>query len=139
MQDLIQAYNLSQELRKLCKNLTVQIISQKLSSALPEEQAALNIQENNSFIREVYLQGDGVNLVHARVIAPNATYRKYQTKFDNLGSNFLGKHFLYKHKHTRSPFTYQQDSRSSIFELDGYKLMVIEKFLETIKTSIHTD
>lgn len=134
LRNLMQTYNLSQELRKFCTTLTVQVISQQLTNATPEEQTILNIQENNSFIREVYLQGDGVNLVHARVIVPNVTYLKFKTELDNLGTNFLGESFLYKHQHTRSPFVYQQNSRRSVFDLSGYKLMVTEIFLDTITT-----
>lgn len=135
---LVNPGPLSAALKQLCKNLTVRTISQKLETALPEEQLVLNTQENNSLIREVYLCGEGVPWIHARVVVPFATYQSYKPEFDNLANKLLGENFLYtKPGIKRSAFELSITpeglfSRRSIFEMQGCNLMIIETFLLNI-------
>lgn len=117
---------LSKVLQSMCKQLSVQVISQK-------------INENNNFVREVYLLGDGTPWVHAITIAPERTYIKFKTQLDKLGSKLLGETLLYTQPHTRSQFEYTKIDgflmRRSIFNLQGYELTVQEKFLLCPKVS----
>jgi chorismate--pyruvate lyase len=134
---LITPQTLSIALKKFCTTLSVQILKQSLGTATADEQQALNIAENNSFIREVYLCGDTTPWVHARVIAPNNTYLKFQEQLDNLGTNLLGEHFLYRQSNVeRSPFSYSSKhniyARRSIFFVAAAPLLVTEHFLEQI-------
>lgn len=134
MQTLLNAYNLTAALREHYTNVTAQIIKQEMSTATTEEQELLQISEPQSWIREVYLQGDGANVVLARVVAPLATYNQFKAAFDTLGNKFLGESFLYQIPHTRTPFAYKQVQdkwqRSSIFSIKDYKLLVTELFLK---------
>ena len=134
MQKYLKAYNLVAALREDYANVTVVIISQQLATATAEEQSLLAINEPQSWIREVYLQGDGKNLVRGRVVVPYTTYQAYQNVFDSLGNKFLGESFLYKIEHTRSAFKYEKVGlrcqRQSIFYLNDnkHKLLVLEFF-----------
>ncbi len=139
---LTAQHALSNALRKLCKELRVQVIYQCLTSATAEEQNTLNIAEDNSLVREVYLLGDGVPLVHARVVVPFNTYQQYKTEFDALGNKLLGEHFLYLRSHVRGPFQYAKwnindavlYARRSIFMLNEHnaQILIVEQFLATI-------
>lgn len=126
---------LSHALKLLCTELTVQIISQQLDIASSDEQQLLNIQEKNSFIREILLCGDHVPWVKGRVVAPYTTYLRFKPELDLLGNKLLGETILYnKNEVIRSKFEYMQDdnnlwARRSVFDLAGYKLMVMETFL----------
>jgi chorismate--pyruvate lyase len=135
---LTKAYSLGNAMKTLCKDLTVQVISQTIATATIDEQHALNIQENNSWIREVNLLGDGIPWSHGRVIVPQATYAKYKTDFDSLGTKLLGETLLYgKNTVNRSKFEYglvsqKFWSRRSLFSISGSKLLVIEHFYPEI-------
>lgn len=133
MQKLLSAYNLTAALREQYTNVTVQIIRQEISCATEEEQELLQTNEPQCWIREVYLQGDGANVILARVVVPLSTYHKFKAAFDTLGDKFLGEAFLYQMPHTRTPFAYKQIQslwqRSSIFEINTNKLLVSELFL----------
>lgn len=132
---------LSKALKAMCDELTVQVISQELSYASIDEQQILEIQESNSLIREVYLVGDGVPWVFARVVVPFKTYLKHKDSFDSLGNKLLGEALLYSDpSFTRSEFTYALTthngtpiwSRRSVFGLNGLHLLVTEGFLPQV-------
>jgi chorismate-pyruvate lyase len=110
---------LSDILQTKCKQLSVQVVSQHI--------------ENDGFIREVYLHGDGIPLVNAITTAPLETYLKFKTEFDNLGNNLLGKTLLYSRQHLRSAFAYAiidgYVARKSTFSLENYKVYIQEKFV----------
>jgi len=132
---LVRSGPLSAALKQLCQNLSVQVISQQLETATPEEQQALNIQETNSLIRQVYLCGDNVPWIHARLVVPHTTYQSYKPELDNLGDKLLGEAFLYsKSGIQRSPFEFSITpeglfSRRSIFEINIQQLMLRETFI----------
>ncbi len=117
---------LSKILQSMCKQLSVQVISQ-------------GITPSNSFVREVYLLCDNIPWVHATTTVPMNTYLKFKVELDNLGNKLLGNTLLYSQPHTRSSFEYtKQDDllvRRSIFNLQGYEIIVQEKFLLCPKLS----
>lgn len=134
---LTKPQSLSVAMKQLCKELTVEVFSQKLGGASAEEQALLNIQEDNSLIREIYLCGDGKRWSYGRVIVPNAVYLKRQYDFDTLGDRPLGETLLFGRLNvTRSVFEYTnidtQWARRSVFDLAGDKIIVMEMFLPDI-------
>lgn len=133
MQKLLSVYNLTAALREIYSDVAVRIIRQGIYCANAEEQELLHISEPQSWIREVYLQDNGANVVHARVVAPMSTYNEFQAIFDNLGCKALGESFLYQMPHTRTPFAYKQChskwQRHSIFDISNKKLLVTELFL----------
>lgn len=134
MFEIFKAYNLSAALREIYANVSVQVISQQLGRATAEELAILSINEDNSWIREVYLLGDGKPVVHARVVAPHATYVAFKQQLEAVGNRFLGEAFLYQLPHTRGSFEYfkidNQTARRSIFKIDTERFLVTECFLE---------
>lgn len=115
--------SLSTNLKTKCKILNVQVISQQITAT-------------NNFAREVYLLGDNIPWVHAITTAPEITYLKFKTELDNLGTKLLGETLLYSQTYTRSAFEYAlldgNITRRSIFDLQGYEIIVQEKFLLTI-------
>lgn len=130
---------LSAALRNVCKHLSVQVISQQLTTATIEEQHTLNISENNSLIRKVYLCGDGIPLVYAKTVIPHDGYIQYKNEIDNLGSNLIGADFLFKQPNiTRGPFSYaviknpNLYARRSIFKIKDVSVLVTEIFLSNI-------
>lgn len=129
---------LSARLRLGCKEVSVQVDSQGLSSAFADEQKLLAINEKNTLIRKVHIMGDKKPLVHGRVVVPNLTYRKFQVEFDQLGNKLLGETLLYDRPEvTRSPFQYAKVSdnlwaRRSLFIIEGYNLLVTEVFLPNL-------
>lgn len=137
---LVEPYSLSKVLKQLCKELSVQVISQSLAPASDEEQKLLNIKENNSLIREVYLCGDGTPWTMGRVVAPFATYQNHKQDLDNLGNNLLGETLLYIDPSLkRSPFEFTQRSdllfsRRSVFTLKSQALLVTESYLNDLPT-----
>ena len=130
---LVDTGALSTNLRSKCKKLSVHVILQELSTATPEEMQLLNISEYNSFIREVFLLGDKIPLIQARVIAPMRSYIQFKDTLDNLGNKLLGETLLYAQTYSRSQFQYtkinNELARRSVFDLQGYTILVQEIFL----------
>lgn len=130
---LVDTGALSTNLRSKCEKLSVQVILQELSTATIEEMQLLNISEDNSFIREVLLLGDEKPLIHARVIAPMRSYIQFKDTLDNLDNKLLGETLLYAQTYSRSPFQYtkinNELARCSVFDLQGYTILVQEIFL----------
>ena len=91
---LTKPFSLTTALRKTCQSLHVQVNQQTLASATKEEQTWLNIQEHDSFIRDVYLVGDNIKMVHARVIAPHSTYIFFKNELEILSARLF-----YSNKH----------------------------------------
>lgn len=142
---LLHQGRLSDALQACCTDLTVQIISQQFEPILSSEQQVLNISEP-CWVRQIYICGDNIPWVFARVVAPLETYRQYKQEFDELGTNLLGATILSKVKNlTRSEFSFSltpdqtakhyapgNPARRSIFNLNGYDLLVTEVFLQQI-------
>jgi chorismate--pyruvate lyase len=151
---LAKPYSVSKVFKELCQQLSVQVISQQEEPALADEQQLLNIKEDNSLIRQVYLCGDGVPWSYGRVIVPQATYQQYKNSFDNLGGSLIGETMLYGNPDAvRGPFEYAKINiknelfnlalqgvelaklshlwgRRSVFQLlQDYRLLVMEIYL----------
>lgn len=135
---MVDAGALSARLRLGCQKVSVQVNSQELSPAFADEQKLLSIDEDNTLIRKVHIMGDQKPLVHGRVVVPNATYKKFQNDFDQLGNKLLGETLLYDRPGvTRSEFQYAKVAdniwaRRSLFTLEDYNLLVTEVFLPTL-------
>jgi chorismate lyase len=107
---LVKPYIISQAMKKICKNLSVEVIDQKFHSAYPDENYKLNIKQNVDnlpLIRKVYLKGDDIPWSFGRVIIPNKTYLQYEKIFNSLGGKLIGESLLYNNPDTtRSTFEY---------------------------------
>ena len=130
---LLTAAPLSAALRKIYQTINIQVLMQQLTAATAEEQQLLDIVEENSWIREVHIIGDGAPRVLARTVIPFHIYQHFKPILDNLHNNFLGEGFLYKIPHRRSHFEYAQQRdqwiRRSVFYLQADRLVVSELFL----------
>jgi len=138
---------LSSALKQCCNELSVQVYNQEIAPAAADEFDLLQLAANSKcFIRQVYLCGDHVPWVYARTVAPIATYLKYQDKFDNLAAKLLGESLLRSISNvSRSAFIFtaaitdwqsfcapSYGARRSMFNLDGYGLLLTEVFLKAI-------
>lgn len=116
---------LSKILQGMCKKLSVHVISQQITA-------------DNNFRREIYLLGDNTPWVHAITTAPHVTYLHFKTELDNLNNKLLGETLLYTQPHTRSSFEYaivnSIITRRSLFDLQGYKILVQEGFKASFLT-----
>lgn len=154
---LSKPYKLSEAFKRVARVLCVNVIGQQFETILPDEALYLNLEVNEkSFLRQVYISGDGQRFEYARVIIPVKTYEKYFKQLENLGSNLIGEKVLYDFPGMkRSKFEYAalnvQDprfevalcsfegerpdalwARRSVFWLDGLPLSVMEVFLPGI-------
>lgn len=144
---LTQPTALSATIKSIGYKFSIRVISQQLSEADSSEQQALSISENDSLIREVYLQADGVPWIYGRVVIPKSSYLIHQQQIDSLGEKPLGETLFYGHDNfQRSEFSYKLlntypgsstnllFARRSIFELNGLKALVSEVFLPDLPT-----
>jgi chorismate--pyruvate lyase len=150
---LVKVSSITKSVKQLCEEFHVDLMSQDLGKAYSDEQQLLNINETDSLIRQVHLNGDGVAWSYGRVIVPHDTYQHFKTEFDTLGNRSIGEVLLHSNPSTiREPLEYarvtkgsnlfnlavagleepvEQDlwARRSIFSIDGYKLLVVEVYL----------
>ena len=135
---LTKPQSLSIAMKQLCKDFTVEVVSQEIGRASADEQELLEIAESNSWIRQVYLCGDGERWSYGRVIVPHHVYAKHKQEFDTLGTKPLGETLLFGRSNVaRSNFEYAQLAtdhwaRRSVFDLAGDKIIVMEGFLPAI-------
>ncbi len=90
-------YHLAEALKRICRTLSVNILSQSIDEIYPDERDLLScahVQEC-AYVRQIFLEGDGVPLCFARVTVPLITYYHYEDQFKNLGENLLGNALLY--------------------------------------------
>lgn len=147
-------YRLADALLRVCDQLTVELQFQGVGMYLDDEQHLLEAKDNECYVREVFLYGNGMNLCFARTVMPTATYSFYKDEFDTMSSKLLGKNFLYSKGQgvTRGPFYYAVvdashpyfkkclvnsdqvlGARTSVFCIDKvYPLLVTEVFLPNI-------
>lgn len=149
---------LTAAIKSKCKEFSLHVISQELTTAEPTEQEALEIDgtETNSLVREVCLQGDGIPWVYGRVVVPNVCYQLFKEQFDSLGNKPLGETLFYGHidfkrkgfsystiEHNNYLFTRSTSieprqgtkilfARRAILERTHLKLLVTETFLPNI-------
>ncbi len=103
---LSEPYVLSEALRKVCENFTVEVTEQRVKTLYADEVAALRCYDaTQGFVREAYLGDTGNPVVYARVTMPQSTYQFKKTELDNLGNRPIGETLLYKDPTmTRSEF-----------------------------------
>ena len=103
---LCKPFVLSQALRRVCDNFSVEISDQCVKSLYADEIAALKCYESDTgYIRETYLGDVGNPLVYARVTMPESTYQANKEDLENLGNRPIGETMLYKDPSlTRSEF-----------------------------------
>lgn len=136
---MTKPYVLTHALRRVCKLLTVNVVSQQFSTVMPEESSKLGLDETAlPFIREVILEGDGVPLTYGRVIIAPQTYHNHFAAFKDLGAQPIGETLLYNNpESTRSCFEYAKTedglwARRSLFTLRQDPLLVTEFFLPSL-------
>lgn len=136
---MTKPYVLTHALRRVCKVLTVNVVSQQFATALPEESSKLDLEATAlPFIREVILEGDGVPLTYGRVIIAPITYQNHFTAFNDLGAQPMGEKLLYNNpESTRGEFEYAKTedglwARRSVFTLRRDPLLVTEFFLPSL-------
>lgn len=106
--------NLGDALRKVCNNLTVNIIEQAVGPAFADELGLLNLDPANQscYLRKVFLEGDGMPFTYGRVVVPLAVYLNHRQAFDSLGGKLIGETLLYGNPQTRrSAFEFCQLDR----------------------------
>ncbi|MBN9288955.1 MAG: hypothetical protein BGO43_08290 [Gammaproteobacteria bacterium 39-13] len=156
---LTKPYMLSKALKRVCQSFSVQVLEQCFLPAFEDEIIALQIDSAHlPFVRQVFLQGDGVSLIQGRVVIPKITYQHYFKQFASLSDNPIGETMLYhnpdvsrdafEYAHVRAshPFAHQTRNallaqgnmtedlwaRRSIFWLKSYPLLVSEIFFPTL-------
>lgn len=73
----------------------------------PWEQTQLGSEGGASaWCRDICLRDDNNIWSYGHTVVPNVTYRAYQHTFDTLGTQLLGRDFLYQTQATRSEFQY---------------------------------
>lgn len=100
---LEKPYILTQALKRVCQACEVNLIEQSFAATVySDEQALLSLEPNEAtWVRQVFLQGDQVPWVYARVVIPATTYAHYQQDFANLGTKPLGETLLYQQKNVK--------------------------------------
>lgn len=152
---LTKPYILSRALKQVCQTLTVKVIKQCFMPAFEDEYAVLKMPASVSpFIRQVFLEGDGISLTYGRVVIPKTTYEQHFAQFESLNNNLIGETLLYQNPDvTRGAFEYACVgsshsivkeiamflpefellwARRSVFSLKSYPLLVTELFLPTL-------
>lgn len=138
---LVQANRLSPFLKKHYQKVVLTCLSEGWQQPNPDEMARLNGISGLAWIRRILLTGDGQPCSYGRTVIPYETYDHYREILEDLGSHLIGEHFLYQNPNfTRSAFEYAIDVsqaephwyRRSVFDCDGYPLLLIERILPTI-------
>ena len=131
---LSEPYVLSQSLRKVCENFTVEVTDQCVKNLYADEVAALKCYDiTQGFVRETYLGDTGNPVVYARVTMPQSTYQFKKVELDNLGNRPIGETLLYQDPTlTRSEFEVKRITSDDelLFDLlvhDNYYKAEIEK------------
>lgn len=155
---LTKPYVLSKALKRVCQKLEVTVIDQCFQDAYQDEYVLLNMEhEPKPFVRQVFLNGDGIALTYGRVVIPSNTYQAHFSHFDTLGTNLLGETLLYNnpdvtrgafeyvyinktdplsiqmHKELKSDYPQQSLwGRRSVFMMKSHPLLVMEILLPTL-------
>lgn len=154
---LAKSYVVSQAFRQRCHQLSVQLIAQRFTHPFVDEKNRLLVTEDKVWVREIFLQGDGVPWSYGRVVIPQATYCLHEKHFATLGTQPIGEKLLYHNPHVKrdyfeyalfsplhalSKHIYQQLpdvfpraqvwGRRSVFFIENAPLLVAEFFLPTV-------
>ena len=94
---LSKPFVLSNALRKVCVDFSVEVADQCIKPLYADEIAVLKCYETPmGYIRETYLGDVGNPLVYARVTMPESTYVANKENLENLGNRPIGETLLYK-------------------------------------------
>lgn len=128
---LIDAYILTQTLKKITPNVTLTLVSQQFDRIDQEEAEALNLTTpDTAWVRKIFLCCDDRPVSYSRVIVPHKTYLAYQNKFDSVQKNFIGEFMLYDNPEVRrEAFEYCQMPQSSLLvkELSAHDAQITLK------------
>lgn len=146
--------NLGDALRKVCRELSVKIISEQFEHFFQDEQTILN--DSRGHVRTILLQGDNLPFCYCRTAVPANVYKRYEHEFNTLGMKLIGETMLYNNPKTmRFPFEFCHISsdhvlfelinnalpvrsrsfyaRRSVFLMDGLdSILITEVFLNTL-------
>jgi chorismate--pyruvate lyase len=158
---LVLPNNLTETIKKTGATFSLNVLKQSFDKPYADEINAFHdypIDASFALIRKVILEGDGLPMIFARVIVPEATYLNYQEAFTHLGNAAIGNTLLYNDDNVvRKRFEYklvtEQDdifhelktlnkkedadnlwARRSIFVMPKGYLLITEVFLKALPT-----
>ncbi len=153
---LQKPYILSKAFKRHCDEFSVRLLAQDHTKLLTNEVECLHAEPNQpGFVRQVYLQGDGLPWSYGRITIPAQTLQGKQELFEKVGDKPFGEAILYSDPSMqRSAFEYsiltaENDlyhaatkpamitqatlyGRRSIFYLSDFPLLVTEIFLPDV-------
>ena len=101
--------SLTAQLRQLCPELEVVILSEKLERPLTNEAQSLGLQNNEqAWIRCVLLKGGKENWVYARTVIPHFSESNPWAHLQELGNKPLGEVIFQDNHIQRTPFTFSR-------------------------------
>lgn len=130
---------LTQALRRVCKVLTLKVLSQGFTHAPLDDKNKLSLDERLPFVRIVQLFGDEILLTEGRVTIAHQTYYRHSDLFRSLDTQPIGEKILYGNPDVRrSPFEYafleekQCWGRRSVFFIREDPLLITEWMANTL-------
>lgn len=154
---LRDAGSLTARIKARCDRFAVRVLRQRLGKVLDDEAALLGLRHGDwAWVREVLLLADGVPVVYARSVMPQATVRAGSRLFATIGSRPLGAALFANPRVERGELAcarldrrdarhraaaaalggralpYELWGRRSVFRLRGRALLVSEIFLPEI-------
>ena len=81
---LVMPNNLTETIKKTGATFSLNVLNQSLGKPYADEISAFHdypIDASFALIRKVFLEGDGLPMIFARVIVPEETYLNYQEAF----------------------------------------------------------
>jgi chorismate--pyruvate lyase len=104
---LTKPYVLSKAFKRYCHDLDVTVLSQEFIRTDFEKYSTLSLSDKDPFVRQVFLNGDGIPWSYGRVIIPSQTFERHFPAFEALGSKLIGETLLYDNPLVkRDPFEY---------------------------------
>ncbi len=150
---LIDTDSLTRRLRAICgAAFSVRVLKQRWQRPLPSERVALGLHDQAwALVRQVRLLCASQAVVYARTIMPEATLNGARRRFAHLGNRPLGEMLFTDRRIVRGHMEIARIEpghelhalavghgragiwgRRSVFEIDGYPLLVNEIFLPGI-------
>lgn len=139
---LLERGSLTLRLKKTCPDLSVQVLEQGLTSALPDEYQRLNLKPNQPvWLRCVKIKCADLPLIYARTVIPNFNADNPWQQIQTLGTKPLGEILFSRHDLKRSDFEFCNSghwpnlaqaylARRCVFEQQGFPLLLTEVFLD---------
>jgi chorismate lyase len=142
------------------QQVNVELIGQGWQPPFVDEAHSVNqVATEQAIIREIFMNCDGDRCWYARTVIPTKTYEHFRSSFDELGTTPIGALLHKQEGVTRSPFQYTRLmpntplhsslvraspelatealwARRSVFNLQGYPLLLQEIFLPVFTTCL---